>query len=189
MSKRVSRARFLKGRSATRTRKLLSAAKSRTMKAKARMRKSGMTAPKSCPPGMKMRVATVRKAYTKSSGYKVRGAVVPPSCIRKRGKSSGKRLIVLDQKEDHYLSEFGYENVVDMTKEARMIALHKLADHFIPIKGETATWTYIIRALNARYVLNRNTNRKAAAIMKADQKEISRMYRKLKSSKSRKSTK
>ena len=180
MPKSVSRARFLKGRSATRTRKLLSAAKSRTMKARARMRKSGMTARKSCPPGMKMRVATIRKAYTKSSGAKVHGAVVPPSCIPHRGKSSGRRLIVID---DHHLSEFGYKNVVDMTKEARMAALHKLADHFIPIKGETATWTYIIRALNARYVLNRNTNRKAAAIMKADQKEISRMYRKLKSSK------
>ena len=69
-----------------------------------------------------------------------------------------------------------------MTKESRMAALKKLADHFIPIKGETATWTYIIRALNARYVLNRNTNPKAAAIMKSDQKEISKMYRKVKAS-------
>ena len=183
MPKSVSRARFLSGVSATRTRNILAAAKSRTMKARASMRKSGMKARKSCPPGMKMRVATIRKAYTKRSGSKVHGAVVPPSCISKRGKSSGKRVIVLDPKEDHYLSDFGYENIVDMTKEARMAALHKLADHFIPIKGETATWTYIIRALNARYVLNRNTNPKAAAIMKSDQKTISAMYRKVKASK------
>ena len=72
MPKRVSRARFLKGPSATRMRKALAAAKSRTMKARASMRKSGMSAHKSCPPGMKMRVATVRKAYTKKSGTKVR---------------------------------------------------------------------------------------------------------------------
>jgi hypothetical protein len=143
------------------------------------MRKSGITARKSCPPGMKMRVATMRKAYTKKSGAKVHGAVVPPSCIPKRGKSSGKRLFVL---EDHYLSDFGYVNITEMTKEARMAALNKLADHFIPIKGETATWTYIIRALNARYILNRNTNPKVAAIMKSDQRDISRMYKKVKAS-------
>ena len=196
MPKRISRARFLEGPSATRMRKALAGAKKRTMKALATMRKSGMRTRKSCPPGMKMRVPTMRKAYTKKSGAKVSGTVVPPSCIPRRivgaqplqtqpakagrGKSSGKRLFVL---EDHYLSNFGYVNIVDMTKEARMAALHKLADHFIPIKGKTATWTYIIRALNARYVLNRYTNPKVAAIMKADQKDISRMYRKIKNQK------
>lgn len=182
MPKRVSRARFLKGSSATRTRKALASAKARTMKARATMRKSGMTARKTCPPGMKMRVATMRKAYTKRTGSKVPGAVVPPACIPKRGrkgKPSGIRIILDDE---HILSEFGYMNVVDMTKEARMAALKKMANHYIPIKGETATWTFIIRALNARYVLNRNTNPKAAAIMKSDQKTISSMYRKLKAS-------
>ena len=182
MPKSISRARFLKGPSATRTRKALASAKSRTMKARATMRSKHMTPRKTCPPGMKMRVATMRKAYTKRTGAKVHGAIVPPACIPKRGRKGKPSRVRIILGEEHILSEHGYVDVVNMTKEARMAALKKMAEHYIPIKGETATWTFIIRALNARYVLNRNTNPQAAAIMKSDQKTISSMYRKLKAS-------
>jgi hypothetical protein len=179
MPKTVSKARFLKGPAASRRLKTIAAAKARTMKARASMRKSKIATLKSCPKGMKMRVPTMRKAYTKKSGSKVSRTIIKPTCIRKRGKSSGKKLIVLDP-EDHYLSEYGYHNLTELTPKERMNVLMKLAEHFVPIKGKTATWTYIIRALNARYVLNRNTNPKVARIMKADRNKISAMYKKIK---------
>ncbi len=179
MPKTVSRARFMKGPSASRTKKTLEARASRTKKASKILRKSKKSSSMKCPKGMIMRVPTMRKAYTKKSGVHVHGTVVPPTCIPKRGKSSGKKLIILDP-EDHYLSEFGYHDVINMTKEQRMDALKRLMDHFVPIKGDVATMTYVIRALNARYVLNRNTNPKIAKIFKADQKEVSRMYAQMK---------
>ena len=52
----------------------------------------------------------------------------------------------------------------------------------MPIKGEMATYNYVIRALNARYILNRNTNRKTASIFKKDQRMISKMYKQVKNS-------
>ena len=179
MAKSVSKARFLKGPSSTRKMKTLAAARSRTMKARKSMRSMGMKGPKSCGKGMKLRVPTMRKAYTKKSGVKVPGTVVKPTCIRKRGKSIGKKLIVLDP-EDHYLSEYGYHNIIELSVDQRMKALMRLVEHFVPIKGKVATWTYIIRALNARYVLNRNTNPKIAKILKSDRNKISAMYKKIK---------
>ena len=50
----------------------------------------------------------------------------------------------------------------------------------MPIKGEMATYNYVIKALNARYILNRNTNPKVARIFKADQRAISSEYKKMK---------
>ena len=38
-------------------------------------------------------------------------------------------------------------------------------------------WNYVIKALNARYLVNRNTNPKIARIMKADQRQISKEYK------------
>ena len=61
-----------------------------------------------------------------------------------------------------------------------MTALTSLITHFTPIKGEMATYNYIIKALNARYILNKNTNPKVAKIFKADQKAISAEYKKIK---------
>jgi hypothetical protein len=83
--------------------------------------------------------------------------------------------IILDP-EDHYLSEFGYYDVSSKTVEERIAALHKLINHFLPIKGKMGTYNYIIHALNARYILNRNTNRKTASIFKNDQRIISKEY-------------
>ena len=43
-----------------------------------------------------------------------------------------------------------------------------------------ATYNYIIKALNARYILNRNSNPKIAHIFKSDQKTISKFYKTIK---------
>lgn len=125
-----------------------------------------------------------RKSYTRKSGVVVPKVLIPPNCIKKRGKSrqiNGKRVvrIILDP-EDHYLSEYGYHNVEEKSKEERHQSLHKLINNFIPIKGQMATYNYVIKALNARYVLDRNTNPKVARIFKADQKVISAEYKKIK---------
>ena len=82
--------------------------------------------------------------------------------------------------DDHFLSEYGYFNVEEKTKETRLEALNKLIEHFLPIKGEMATYNYIIKALNARYILNRNNNPKVAKIFKSDQKTISKIYKSIK---------
>ena len=92
-----------------------------------------------------------------------------------KSKRQSKVRIILDP-EDHYLSEFGYYDVASKTVEERIAALHKLINHFLPIKGKMGTYNYIIHALNARYILNRNTNRKTASIFKNDQRIISKEY-------------
>jgi hypothetical protein len=127
---------------------------------------------------MTLRVGYTRKSYNRKAGVHVRHALVAPGCIKTRGKS-GVRVISLDP-DDHFLSEFGYYDVENKTQEERYHALHKLIAHFEPIKGKQATWNYIIRALNARYILNRNTNPKIARIMKDDQRAISKEYKKIK---------
>ena len=43
-----------------------------------------------------------------------------------------------------------------------------------------ATYNYVIKALNARYIVNKNTNPKTASIFKADQRIISSEYKKMK---------
>ena len=113
-----------------------------------------------------------------------RHALVAPGCIIKRGKS--KRIhgepstrIYIDE-DDHFLSEYGYHDVETKSKEERQQSLHKLISHFLPIKGEMSTYNYVIKALNARYIVNKNTNPKIARIFKSDQKAISAEYKKIK---------
>ena len=84
--------------------------------------------------------------------------------------------------DDHFLSEYGYFDVVNKTKEERITSLTKLINYFLPIKGEIATYTYIIKALNARYILNKNSNPKTAKLFKEDQNTISKIYKKIKNS-------
>ena len=136
---------------------------------------------------MILREPYTRKSYITKSGKHISHSLTPPTCIKKRGKTNlnlksisktNSRVIVLDP-EDHLLSEYGYHNVANLNKSQRRDALHKLIKHFLPIKGKMATYNYVIRALNARYILNRNTNPKIANIMKQDQKYISRLYSRL----------
>lgn len=141
--------------------------------------KAGIKVPKRCPKGMTLRAGYTRKSYTRKPGSHIHSGLVVPACITRRGKSDSRksRVISLDP-EDHYLSEFGYHDLEHKPREARHDALHKLIAHFEPIKGKMATWNYVIRALNARYILNRNTNPKVARIMKTDQRAISKLYKK-----------
>jgi len=127
----------------------------------------------------------LRRGYTRREYYrkkgkkttKVRSSIIAPGCITKRSRKQN--LIILNN-DDHFLSEYGYHNVENTPMDERHIALHKLIEHFIPIKGKHATYNYIIKALNARYILSRNTNPKVARIFKRDQRVISREYKNIK---------
>ena len=168
----VAKTGLMRGKSSERTAKLLAKSAKRAASARKMSLKRGMKVRSRCAKGSILR-----------SGYSRKGlkpALVAPGCITDRGKSGkGSRVIILDP-EDHYLSEFGYHDVETKSKNERHAALHKLIKHFVNIKGEMATYNYVIRALNARYILNRNTNPKTARIMKADQRAISALYRKMK---------
>ena len=170
-------------------------------------KKAEVPIPMHCPKGMSLRRGYTRRSYNRKIGTHVRHALTRQVCVRTRGKalqkkqqqqvlqspkhlsisnsnsnSVSKRIIVLDP-EDHYLSQYGYHNVETKTPEMRLQSLHNLINHFISIKGEMATYNYIIRALNARYILNRNTNSKIASIFKQDQRTISKEYKKIKNKK------
>ena len=183
---------LLRGKSTERTEALIKKATMRAMTARRMSIKQGMTVRTNCPKDKILRSGYTRRSYDRITGLRghYRHALVAPGCITKRGKAKtyksplssshiSSRIIVLDP-EDHFLSEYGYHDVETTPKETRHAALHKLIEHFLPIKGQMATYNYVIRALNARYILNRNTNPKAARLFKADQRVISELYRKVK---------
>ena len=172
---------LIRGKSTDRTSRLLKKASIRAAYARKLSEKAGMATPKRCPKGMTLRSGYTRKGYTRKSGTHVAHSLAHPACIKTRGKSGSKSRVIILDPEDHYLSEFGYHNVEDKTMTERHAALHKLIQHFIPIKGQMATYNYVIRALNARYILNRNSNPKVAKIFKQDQRAISKEYKKVKS--------
>ena len=179
---------LLPGKSSERTARILKKATMRAMTARRMSIKRDKSVRTNCPKDKILRSGYARRSYDRITGLRghYRHALVAPGCITKRGKAktyksplSSSRIIVLDP-EDHFLSEYGYHDVETTPKETRHSALHKLIDHFHPIKGQMATYNYVIRALNARYILNRNTNPKAARLFKADQRVISALYRKVK---------
>ena len=183
---------LLPGKSSERTEELIKKATLRAVTARRMSVKRGMTIRTNCSKDKILRSGYTRRSYDRRTGLRnhYRHALVAPGCITKRGKAKtyksplsnshiSSRIIVLDP-EDHFLSEYGYHDVETTPKETRHAALHKLIDHFLPIKGQMATYNYVIRALNARYILNRNTNPKASRLFKADQRVISELYRKVK---------
>jgi len=164
--------------------KLLKKAKELSQYALTLSKKKHLSLRQRCPEGMTLRSGYTRKSYTRKKGTHVRHGLIPPGCIKTRGNSRPigthkSRVIVLDP-EDHYLSKYGYFDVENKSKEERMTALNKFIEHFKPIKGEMITYNYLIKALNARYILNRNTNPKIAKIFKADQNIISKKYNTIK---------
>lgn len=178
---------LLPGKSSERTARILKKATMRAMTARRMSIKRDKSVRTNCPKDKILRSGYTRRSYDRITGLRghYRHALVAPGCITKRGKAktyksplSSSRIIVLDP-EDHFLSEYGYHDVETTPKETRHSALHKLINHFLPIKGQMATYNYVIRALNARYILNRNTNPKAARLFKADQRVISALYRKV----------
>ena len=183
------------GSSNKKTIKMINMYKKKSMKALSLSKKLGLSVRERCAEGETLRSGYIRKSYDrrldKYVGHHYKGALVAPGCIKKRGsnkiptrteiqKSKRKSLIILNN-DDHYLSQYGYFEVENKTKEQRLDSLTKLIKHFLPIKGEMATYTYLIRALNARAILNKNTNPKVSKIFKNDQRMISKMYAKLKS--------
>ena len=176
---------LLPGKSSERAQRSITKSKMRSMKAMRMSKKMGLRMRSRCKKNQTLRSGyNIRPYIRKVSGVNVRGSLVAPGCISKRGKSlkihgEPTTRIVLDE-EDHFLSEHGYFDIDTKTKEERHKALHKLITHFIPIKGQMATYNYVIRALNARYILNRNANPKIARIFKADQRAISAEYKKMK---------
>ena len=181
---------LLPGKSSERTEELIKKDTMRAMSARRMSVKQDLIVRTNCPKDKILRSGYTRRSYDRRTGLRnhYRHALVAPGCITKRGKPktrksisnrTSSRIIVLDP-EDHFLSEYGYHDVETTPKEARHSALHKLINHFLPIKGQMTTYNYVIRALNARYILNRNTNPKAARLFKADQRVISALYRKLK---------
>ena len=177
---------LLKGKSSERAERSFKAARTRSKKALRMSMKRGLHVNTRCSQGQVLRRGYTRMSYNRKKGAKThyRHALVAPGCIIKRGKS--KRIhgepstrIYIDE-DDHFLSEYGYHDVETKSKEERHQSLHKLISHFLPIKGEMATYNYVIKALNARYIVNKNTNPKVARIFKADQRTISAEYKKIK---------
>ena len=182
-SRCVRKTGILTGKSSVRAEKHFEEAKENSKKALKMSIKKGLHVDTRCDKTHVLRRGYTRRSYNRKKGTHVRHALVAPGCITKRGKT--KRIhgepstrIYIDE-DDHFLSEYGYHDVQEKTKEERHQALHKLINHFIPIKGEMATYNYVIKALNARYIVNRNTNPKVARIFKADQRAISLVYSKI----------
>ena len=171
---------LMRGKSSNKTARLLKKASNRANHALRLSKKAGLPTPSRCRKGMTLRRGYTRASYNRKNSTHVSRALVSPGCIKTRGKSGSKQRVIVLDPEDHYLSEFGYHDVDIKTTEQRHECLHKLIKHFIPTKGKMATYNYVIRALNARYVLSRNTNPKVARIFKQDQRAISKEYKKVK---------
>ena len=140
--------------------------------------RAGLPTPSRCPSGMTLRAGYTRRSYTRKSGSRVHSALAHPACIPRRGKSGRKtKIYAIDPKTDHYLSQFGYVDITHKDQATRHAALHKLIAHLEAEHGKMAAWNYVIKALNYRALVNRNTNPGVSRLMKADQRAISRLYK------------
>jgi hypothetical protein len=168
---------LMRGKSSVKREYFLKKASQRANHALRMSKKAGLHIPSKCRKGMTLRRGYTRRSYNRKNSTHVRRALVSPGCIKTRGKSGKKQSVIILDPEDHYLSEFGYYDVETKTVLERHASLHKLINHFVQSKGEMATYNYVIRALNARYILSRNTNPKVARIFKQDQRAISKEYK------------
>lgn len=140
--------------------------------------RAGLPTPTRCPSGMTLRAGYTKKAYTRKSGTRVHSSLAHPACIPRRGKSGRKtKIFAIDPKSDHYLSQFGYVDIVNKDQATRHAALHKLIAHLEAEHSKMAAWNYVIKALNYRALVNRNTNPQVSRLMKADQRAISKLYK------------
>ena len=202
-SRCIRKAGLLPGKSSEKANKSIERAKMRSNVALRMSKRRGLSINTKCSNNQTLRHGYRRMSYNRRTGKHYRHALVAPGCIKKRGKSKinidnsinsnddtrvdtrvteekkPSARIILDE-DDHFLSEYGYHEVQSKTTQERYSALHKLINHFIPIKGEMATYNYVIKALNARYILSRNSNPKVANIFKSDQRFISSEYKKIK---------
>ena len=166
--------------------------------------KSNNTNTINCAKHLITRKAHTRKAYNRKSGKHINQTFVRKSCVKRHKKniipitsitrrytnnhnkqktpkhskqhvSHAHTKIMLDI-DDKYISKFGYYDVANKTIEERHSSLHKVINYFLPIKGMHNTYKYVISALHARYILQRNTDNKIARIFKIDHKYISNEY-------------
>jgi hypothetical protein len=178
---------FSNGDTHTKTLQMIIKNRQKSMKVLSLSKKLGLNVRERCGKGETLRSGYIR---TDKIGKTSKRTIVPPVCITKRGsmkiptrsekqKNDRKTIIMID--DDHTLSQYGYSDIQHKTKEERIMALTRLITHFTPIKGQMATYTYLIRALNARAILTKNTNPNVSKIFKSDQRMISKMYKKIKS--------
>ena len=166
--------------------------------------KSNNTNTINCAKHLITRKAHTRKAYNRKSGKHINQTFVRKSCVKRHKKniipitsitrrytnnhnkqktpkhstqhvSHAHTKIMLDI-DDQYISKFGYYDVANKTIDERHSSLHKVINYFLPIKGMHNTYKYVISALHARYILQRNTDNKIARIFKIDHKYISNEY-------------
>ena len=147
-----------------------------------------------CDSNLITRKAHIRKAYNRKNKTHINQSFIHKSCIKKYIKKSVQSLIdnnithtknktnnttktkiVLDA-DDHYLNKYGYYEIENKTIDDRQGLLHKVINHFIPIKGLHNTYKYIIKALYARYILQLTTSKKIAKLFKQDMTYIKTEY-------------
>ena len=149
-----------------------------------------------CDSNLITRKAHIRKAYNRKNGSHINQSFIRKSCIKKyikkhvqslidnnithtKNKTNNttktKNKIVLDA-DDHYLNKYGYYEIENKTIDDRQESLHKVINHFIPIKGLHNTYKYVIKALYARYILQLATSKKIAKLFKQDMTYIKKEY-------------
>jgi hypothetical protein len=114
-----------------------------------------------CSKGEILREGYIRRSYKRSNSKNIIGpTIVAPTCIQSRtGKSHGKELFLPPEKG--VLGEFNYHDVVNMSLSKRHQSLKKALLKIKPLS--------LARRLNALYLLNRTTNKKASKIFKEDE--------------------
>ena len=149
-----------------------------------------------CDSNLITRKAHIRKAYNRKNKTHINQSFIHKSCIKKyikkhvqslidnnithtKNKTNNttktKNKIVLDA-DDHYLNKYGYYEIENKTIDDRQESLHKVINHFIPIKGLHNTYKYVIKALYARYILQLATSKKIAKLFKQDMTYIKKEY-------------
>lgn len=127
-----------------------------------------------CKKGYIVKEGYVRKSYRrgsyrrgskKISGTRVGQTIVPPKCIKSRGRP-GKGSPLIGPLKKGTLSQFGYHS--NLSTESRHTALKKAVREL--------EWLPVYRKLNAIYVLSRRTNPQASRIFKQDRDWVKKMH-------------
>lgn len=129
--------------------------------------------PKSCPKGQILKNGYKRNAYTKEDGTYVEATIVPPTCIEDIGKPGKGPKLIQFSKNDHILSNHGYIEIKDKTVDERHRILIKVIKALTRDYGHRAALGYVIKALNARSIVERTGSPESSKAMKEDQVWVS----------------
>lgn len=120
----------------------------------------------SCGRGQIQRAGYFRKAYTRTDGTRVASTYVQPSCIKDRGnKGKGPKLFTLKK---GVLGQYGYEDIKNMTADARHKALGRAV--------RANNGLEIFQRVNALAILNKNTNPSMATLARRDANWIKKEF-------------